>query len=208
MADLQYLPPSQQRRQLLELIEDQQQQALRKLRNAGLSEAQALAVMPRIRSYAMFALNEFDQAYLVFEEMTGRDGRSTAHQQFIADKAAFLLRSIEAGIAELVAHAIRQAIKNAQDPPVENVIAPIQYQPRPSAWQTFFATTFKVLIWLCALPASFLLTTLFIGWDVWAFLGPVTLVVLWLLVRFSWWGLLFPLTALGGAVVFFVYPYL
>jgi hypothetical protein len=62
MADLQHVPPSLQRRQLLELIEDQQQQALRKLRDSGLPEAQALAVMPRIRSYCMFALNEYDQA--------------------------------------------------------------------------------------------------------------------------------------------------
>src|SRR5918992_1922121 len=163
MVDLQYIPPSKQRRQLLEVIEDQQQQALRKLRNAGLSEAQALAAMPRIRSYCMFALNEYDQAYLVFEEMTGRDGRSTSHQQFITDKAAFLLRSIEAGIAELVAHAIRQAIKNAQEPPARDVIPPVPYMPPPSAWQTFFATTFKFLIWLIGIPASFLLTTYFTG---------------------------------------------
>jgi hypothetical protein len=46
MADLQHIPPSLQRRQLLELIEDQEQQALRKLRDSGLPEAQALAVMP------------------------------------------------------------------------------------------------------------------------------------------------------------------
>ena len=205
MADLQYIPPSQQRRQLLELIEDQQQQALRKLRNAGLSEAQALAAMPRIRSYCMFALNEYDQAYLVFEEMTGRDGRSTSHQQFITDKAAFLLRSIEAGIADLVVHAIRQAIKNAQESPVGNVIPPVPYQARPSAWQTFFATTFKFVIWLIGIPASFLMTILFTGWDNWAFSGPISLVVLWLLVRFSGWGLLFPLTAIGGGLLFIYY---
>src|SRR5918999_5197901 len=161
MADLQHIPPSMQRRQLLEVIEDQQQKAWKKLRDAGVTEAQALAVMPRIRSYCMFALNEYDQAYLVFEEMIMRDGRSSAHQQFITDKAAFLLRSIEAGIAELVAHAIRQAIKNAQEPPVGNVIPPVPYQARPSAWQTFFATTFKFVIWLIGLPASFLLTTYF-----------------------------------------------
>src|SRR5918992_2014385 len=205
MVDLQYIPPSQQRRQLLELIEDQQQQALRKLRDAGLSETQALAVMPRIRSYCLFALNEYDQAYLVFEEMVGRDGRSSAHQQFITDKAAFLLRSIEAGIADLVAHAIRQAIKNAQESPVGNVIPPVPYQARPSAWQTFLATTFKFVIWLIGIPASFLTTILFTGWDNWAFSGPISLVVLWLLVRFSGWGLLFPLTAIGGALVFFYF---
>jgi uncharacterized protein YoaH (UPF0181 family) len=130
MADLQQIPPSMQRRQLLELIDEQQQKAWRKLQASGVSEAQALAVMPRIR------------------------------------------------------------------------------QPRPSAWQTFLANMLKLLIWLCGLPASFLLTTFFIGWDSWALIGPISLFVLWLVVRFSFWGLLFPLTALAGAVMFFVYPYL
>jgi hypothetical protein len=52
MADLAHLPPEKQRRQLLEIIEEQQQKAWKKLRDAGVTEAQALAVMPRIRSYA------------------------------------------------------------------------------------------------------------------------------------------------------------
>src|ERR671917_205655 len=132
MADLQYIPPSQQRRQLLELIEDQQQQALRKLRNAGLSEAQALAAMPRIRSYCMYALNEYDQAYMVIEEMVARDGRSPAHDQFIADKGAFLLRQMEAGIAELVGFAIRGAIRDTETPAPapREVITTVPYKSR------------------------------------------------------------------------------
>jgi hypothetical protein len=203
MADLQHVPPERQRRQLLEVIEDQQQKAWKKLRDAGVSEAQALAVMPRIRSYCLYALNEYDQAYMVIEEMVARDGRSPAHDQFIADKAAFLLRQMEAGIAELVGFAIRQAIRDAQQPPAQNVIPAVPSQPRPSAGQTFLGNLVKLLIWLCSLPASFLVTTLFTGWDVWAFLGPISLVVLWLMVRFSWWGLLFPITALSGALLFF-----
>jgi hypothetical protein len=151
----------------------------------------------------MFALNEYDQAYLAFEEVVARDGRSAAHQQFISDKTAFLLRSIEAGIADLVAHAIRQAIKNAQEPPVRDVITPVPYQPHPPAWQTVLATTFKLLIWLIGFSASYLLAWQFTGGDMWVFSGPVVLSVLWLLVRFSWWGLFFPLTALGGALAFF-----
>jgi len=203
MADLELLPPESQRRQLLEVIEDQQQKAWRKLKDGGLSEAQALAVMPRIRSYCMYALNEYEQAYMVIEEMVARDGRSPAHDQFIAEKGAFLLRQMEAGIAELVGFAIRGAIRDAQQPPTQNVIPPVRPQPRPSAWQTFLVTTCKLLIWLIGIPASFLTTILFTGWDNWAFLGPISLVVLWLLVRFSSWGLVFPLTAIGGAFVFF-----
>src|SRR5918999_5953469 len=202
MADLQHIPPELQRRQLLEVIEDQQQKAWKKLRDAGVTEAQALAVMPRIRSYCMYAFNEYEQAYLVIEEMVMRDGRSPEHDQFIADKGAFLLRQMEAGIAELVGFAIRGAIRDAETPPAQSVIPAAPYHPRPSAWPTFLGNLFKLLLWLIGIPASFLTTILFTGWDNWAFLGPISLVVLWLLVRFSWWGLLFPLTAIGGALVF------
>src|SRR5918999_4332800 len=177
MADLQHIPPELQRRQLLEVIEDQQQKAWKKLRDAGVSEAQALAVMSRIRSYCMYAFNEYEQAYLVIEEMVMRDGRSPAHDQFIADKAAFLLRQMEAGIAELVGFAIRGAIRDAEQPPVQTVIPAVRSQPRPSAWQTFLGNLVKLLLWLTGIPASFLTTILFTGWGNWAFLRPISLVV-------------------------------
>jgi hypothetical protein len=152
----------------------------------------------------MVAFNEYEQAYLVIEEMVMRDGRSPAHDQFIADKGAFLLRQMEAGIAELVGFAIRQAIRDAEQPPAQNVIPAVHYQPRPSAWETFLGNLVKLLLWLIGIPASFLLTTVFTGWDHWAFLGPISLVVLWLIVRFSSWGLVFPLTAIVGALVYFI----
>ena len=188
MADLQHVPPELQRRQLLEVIEQEQQKAWKKLRDAGLSEAQALAVMPKIRSYCMYAFNEYEQAYLVIEEMVARDGRSPEHDQFIADKGAFLLRQMEAGIAELVGFAIRQAIREAQTPPApapREVITPVPYKSRTPAWQLFLSYVFKLVIWLVGIPASFLTTILFTGWDYWAFTGPISLVVLWLMVRFS-----------------------
>src|SRR5918997_805985 len=168
MADLQHVPPELQRRQLLEVIEDQQQKAWKKLRDAGVSEAQALATISRIRSYCMLAFNEYEQAYMVIEEMVARDGRSPAHDQFIADKGAFLLRQMEAGIAELVAFAIRGEIRDEEQPPVQTVIPAVRSQPRPSAWQTVLGTLFQLLIWLIGIPASFLLTILFTGWDNWA----------------------------------------
>src|SRR5918997_5741838 len=144
MADLQHVPPELQRRQLLEVIEDQQQKAWKKLRDAGVCEAQALATISRIRSYCMLAFNEYEQAYLVIEEMVARDGRSPAHGQFIADKGAFLLRQMEAGIAELVGFAISGAIRDAEKPPAQTVIPAAPYQPRPSAWQTFLGNFFKL----------------------------------------------------------------
>jgi hypothetical protein len=204
MADLQHVPHSLERRQLVEVIEQEQQKAWKKLRDAGVAEAQALAVMPRIRSYCMYALNEYDQAYMVIEEMVSRDGRSPEHDQFMADKGAFLLRQMEAGIAELVGFAIRQAIRDVQQPPPRDVIPAVRYKPRPPGWQIFLSYVVKMLIWLLGMPASYLMTTLFIGWNNWALVGPISLFVLWLLVRFSAWGLLFPITAIGGALLYFM----
>jgi hypothetical protein len=132
-----------------------------------------------------------------------REGRSAVHQQFINDKAAYLLRQIETGIAELVAIAIRQAIRDLQQPPPREVITPVRYQPHPPAWQTFLLTTIKLLLWLIGLPASYLLAWQFTGSDIWALVGPVVLCVFWLMVRFSWWGLLFPASAVGTALLFF-----
>jgi hypothetical protein len=162
-------------------------------------------VMPRIRSYCMYALNEYDQAYMVIEEMIARDGRSPEHDQFMADKGAFLLRQMEAGIAELVGFAIRQAIRDVQQPPPpKDVIPAVRCKPRPPDWQIFLSYTVKLMIWFLGFPASYLATTLFIGWTNWALIGPISLFVLWLLVRFSAWGLLFPFTAIGGALVYFM----
>src|SRR5918997_244633 len=165
MADLQHVPPELQRRQLLEVIEDQQQKAWKKLRDAGVPEAQALAVLPRIRSYAMLALNEYDQAYMVIEQMVARHGRSPEHDQFIADKGAFLLRQMEAGIAELVGFAIRGAIRDAETPPAQTVIPAVTYKSHRPKWQIFLSYVIKLVIWLLGMPASLLTTTLFTGWN-------------------------------------------
>jgi hypothetical protein len=47
--------------------------------------------------------------YVAFEELVGKDGRSEAHQDWLNDKAVALLTAVEAGIAGLVADAIRKA---------------------------------------------------------------------------------------------------
>ena len=207
MPDLQQLPPSLQRRKLLEAIEDSQGKALRKLRDAGVPEAQILAVLPRIRAYCVYVLNEYDQLYLAFEEMGDREGRSMAHQRYINDKIGFLLRSMEAGIAEILAMTIRHAIQSVQQPPrPREVIEPVRYQPHPPAWQTFLLTTFKLLLWLIGLPASSLLAWQLSGSDFWAWMSPLLLIVLWLLFRFSWFGLAFPITAICVALAVYLLP--
>jgi hypothetical protein len=207
MADLQQLPPSLQRRHLLEIIEEHQAKAWRKLRDAGVPEAQVLALMPRIRSYCVFALNEYDQLYLACEELSEREGRSVAHQRYFNDKLAFVLRSMEAAIAELLALAIRQPIDAAKQPPAREVITPpMSVQPAPPAFLSFLLITLKLLLWLCAFPASLLLGYQLTGSEWWQFLFPLVLLVLWILFRFSWWGLIFPVTAVATVLMLYTIP--
>jgi hypothetical protein len=207
MPELQQLPPALQRRKLFEAIEDSQTKALRKLRDAGVPEAQILAVLPRIRSYCVFVLNEYDQLYLAFEEMSDREGRSLAHQRYFNDKVMYVLRSMEAGIAEILAMTIRQAIQGVQPlPQSREVIAHVPHQPNPPAWQTVLLTTFKLLIWLIGLPASYLLVWQLTGSDFWAWMSPLLLVVFWLIFRFSWFGLAVPLSAIITAYFLYAFP--
>jgi len=147
MADLQQLPPAFQRSQLIELIEESQAKALRKLRESGVPEAHILAVTPRIRTYCVFALNEFDQAMLAIDQVVAKEGRTIDQQKRINDKAAYLLHSIEAGIADILALAIRQAIETARQPPAQPVITPPLYVPQsPPFLQTFLIITLKLLL--------------------------------------------------------------
>jgi hypothetical protein len=206
LADLQQLPPTLQRRQLLELIEEHQQKAWKKLRDAGVTEAQVLALMPRIRSYCVFALNEYDQLYLACEEMSEREGRSVAHQRYFNDKLAFVLRTMEAAIADLLALAIHQSIEAAKQPPAREVIpAPVSVPPPPAS-RPVSVTVLMLLLWLCAFPASLLLGYQLTGSEWWQFLFPLVLLAVWILFRFSWWGMIFPVTITSTMVLLYLLP--
>jgi hypothetical protein len=208
MADLQHkLPPELNRRHLIELIEEEQTKAFRKLLAAGVPEVQALAVIPRIRSYYLFVLNEYDQLYLAFEDLVQREGRSPAHQQHFSDKVGFLLRTMEGAISDLLALTIRQAIDTARQPPAQAVITPPLYvKPSPPFLQTFLVVTLKLLLWLCAFPASLLLGYQLTGSEWWQLLFPLVLLLVWVLFRFSWWGLIFPVTILSTIGLLYVLP--
>jgi hypothetical protein len=207
MADLQHKPPPElNRRHLIDLIEEEQNKTFRKLRAANVPEAQILALMPRIRAYCMFALHEYDQLYLACEEMSEREGRSVAHQRYFNDKLAFVLRTMEAAIADLLALAIRQPIEAVKQPPARQVITPPLSVPPPPASRPVSVTVLMLLLWLCAFPASLLLGYQLTGSEWWQFLFPLALLVVWVLLRFSWWGMIFPVTILATEVLLYLLP--
>jgi hypothetical protein len=207
MTDLQQLPLGFQRSQLIALIEESQAKALRTLRESGVPEAHILAVMPRIKTYCVFALNEFDQALLTIDQVVAKEGRTMDQQKRVNDKAFYYLHSIEAGIADVLALAIRQVIETARQPPAQPVITPPLYVPSsPPFLQTFLVVTIKLLLWLCAFPASLLLGYQLTGSEWWQLLFPLVLLVVWILFRFSWWGMIFPVTILSTVSLLYLLP--
>jgi hypothetical protein len=183
------------RRQVVEVIERHQEDAMRQLRQSGVPEEQALAVMQRIAVFCLQTLRELDVIYREFEELVAKDGRSEAHQRVFTDKAAALLTAVEAAIAGLVADAIRQARDDyqkhlSQPKDVITVPAPPRRErehPR-NPW----------LLWLVGLGAWLMfwpLVSASLSWTVIAF-GITAIVALAL---FEKAGLVF-LGILGGLV--------
>jgi hypothetical protein len=122
------------KRRAVAVIECAQEDALRQLRQAGVPETIALAVMERISSFGVQTLRELDLLYQQFEEIVMEDGRTAAHQDWFDNKAAALLLQLESAIATLVAEAIRQATDELKrkPPPAGDVIEPaVRSQPLP-----------------------------------------------------------------------------
>jgi hypothetical protein len=193
------------------LIARTQEDAMRKLRQAGVPEAHVLQVMQRISVLCLQALRELDRLYQQFEEIVMEGGRSEANQEWLNNKAVALLLQTESAIATLVAEAIDQAIRDykTQPPPAEPVIEVHRAQPAPlPAWVTVLLAAVRHLVWVAGLYPA-----LFLGWQLsmselamWA--SPVLLCLLWLKWGSSWWATLLPLTVITGEFLFYVIPLL
>jgi hypothetical protein len=189
---------------VVEVIERHQQDAFRQLRHAGIPEAQALLVMQRISSFSLQTLRELDLLYRQFEELVAEDGgRSEPHQLWLLDKAGALLLQCEAGIAALVAEAIRQAteeMKN-QPPPPRQVIDPARAPaapPAPPDWLRFLLATLRHLVWVGGMAASLLFSYQSSGSIIWAGIGLLIPFLLWYRLERFWLALIFPGIALAG----------
>jgi hypothetical protein len=149
------------RSRVVEVIERSQEEALRQLRQAGIPEQQALAVMRRIAVFCLQTLSELDVIYREFEELVAEDGRSEAHQRVFNDKAAALLTAVEAGIAGIVADTIRKVQDDYQQllsPPKEAITVPAAPPRREPEYPLP-----PWLLWLGGLAAWFLLWVLVSG---------------------------------------------
>jgi hypothetical protein len=186
---------------VVEVIERHQQDAFRQLRHAGVPEAQALLVMQRISSFCLHTLRELDLLYRQFEELTAEDGRSEPHQLWLLDKAGALLLQCEAGIAALVAEAIRQATQDLKNQPTGDVIEPARapaVPPAPPDWLRFLLATLRHLVWVGGMAASLIFSYQASGTLLWAGIGLLIPFLLWYRLERFWLALIFPLIALGA----------
>jgi hypothetical protein len=188
------------KRRVVDLIECSQEDAMRKLRQSGVPEAQVLRVMQRITSLCLQTLRELDLTYQQFKEIVSEDGRSEANQTWLNNKAVAMLLQVESAIATLVAEAIAQTIRDhkTQPPPPEPVIEVQRAQPAPPARSPVLLALFRHLVWVAGMAASLVFSYQGSGSIVWAGIGLLIPFLLWVRLRSAWWALIFPLIALAG----------
>jgi hypothetical protein len=194
------LPDNRQknpRHRAVAVITRAQEDTLRQLRRDGVPEAYALAVMQRISAFAIHTLRELDLLYREFEELLAHDpDRTQAHQEWLDTKAGGLLLTLEAGISALVAEAINKAKADYRDhlsQPREVVTPPAR--PAPAAREAY--PVWMLLVWMTGIAAATLLAWQGSASILWAGIGLLVPLLLWVKVGKSGWGLVFPLTGIG-----------
>ncbi len=107
------LPDNQQgvpRHRVVEVMTRAQEDALRQLRAAGISETEALAVIQRFSVFSVQVLRELDLLRREYKQLRASDpDRSQAHQEWFDTKVGGMLLTMEACIAALVAEALNKA---------------------------------------------------------------------------------------------------
>jgi hypothetical protein len=194
------VPNNQQqtpRQRAIAVMTRAQEDALHQLRRDGVSEAYALAVMQRISSLCLHTLRELDGVYREFEALLAADpDRSPAHQEWLDTKAGGLLLTLEALIAAVVAEAgnnAKAAYHDFVSPPREAVTPPAR--PAKPAREAY--PVWMLLVWMTGIAAATLLAWQGSASILWAGIGLLVPLLLWVKVGKSGWGLVFPLTGIG-----------
>jgi hypothetical protein len=197
------LPNNQQqnpRHRVVAIMARAQEDALQQLRRDGVSEGYALAVMQRISSLCLQTLRELDGVYREFEALLAEDpDRSQAHQEHLETKAGGVLLTLESFIAAVVAEAINKAkadYHNHVSQPWEIVTTPA----RPAQAVRGEFPVWMLLVWMAGIAASTLVSWQGSASIIWAGIGFLVPLLLWLKVGKLPWGLLFPLIGIGMEV--------
>jgi hypothetical protein len=183
---------------VVEVIARGQEDILRQLRDAGIPETEALAVIRRFNAFAVQVLRELDDLYREFEQLLAQDpDRSKAHQEWFETKAGGVLLTLESFITSLITEAINKAKEDYRtqlSQPREVITVPHQ-RSRPG-WLTDSFTTIHDLVWIAGMVAGFVMAWQFSGSFVVAGIGFLIPFLLWLKVGRFRWALLIPLSGI------------
>jgi hypothetical protein len=138
MPDAPKTQPALPRSRVVEIIDRAQEDALRQLRQDGVPEAEALAVIRRFSAFAIQVLRELDLLYRELAEVLAQDpDRSAEFQAWLDTKAGGLLLALESFIAAVVTEASNKAKENYRSglSPPREVITPAPAAPRHPPWQ-------------------------------------------------------------------------
>lgn len=194
------------RQRVIEAAGRAQEAAMRRLRQAGFSDADLIIALEYFRALLNRLLTEADAVYGVYETLRlSQPGRSAAHQQWLDAEFARLLYIYQESVQELMNGAMRQATNSFLHSAYQrqDMLGEWRRLPRQRTWAGSLWQVSKVITWLMGLLAGFILllacnAILFGEFVPASYLlvgaGLVLLLVVWRKVGLSTWGLLVPLS--------------
>lgn len=135
--------------QALQTIVRAQDKGLAKLHQAQLTDQQYLLASQRIASLCLDNLRLLDEMYLQMEQYVSRGERSEHHQQWLEDRAAYLLQQVELGIDASVQTGIRHIGNELTSP--RQVIPQVIVQPTPACHKRLVRLGVTIVVALIAL---------------------------------------------------------
>jgi hypothetical protein len=194
------------RQRVIEAAACAQEEAMRRLRQAGFSEAELFIALEYFKSLLKRFLTEADAVYSVYEtSRLSQPGRSAAHQQWLDTQFARLLYLYQESVEELMTAVMRYAtngfLRSAYQH--QDMFGEWRLLPRKPTWAGGLWRASKVIIWLMGLFAGYILLlacndVLFGGFVPASYIvigtGLVLLCGAWRKFGLSTWGLLLPLS--------------
>ena len=172
---------------LTKTAERSQDEAVRKLKGAGLSEAEVLIALEHFRAVLNRLLTDADSVYSTYETLRlSQPGRTAANQEWLDSQFARLVLVYEEALTAAVRGAAQNVTRSAASPPPpigEGFGEWRRLPPRRSRWVVDLRQVAKLLLWLVGLGAGFLL---FIWVTNGAFWGALLLLSLPLAILLKW----------------------
>jgi hypothetical protein len=192
MSDLRQSPPS--RSAVVRKLEEAQEEAIRLIAEARLSDARASLAIRRIRQLTTSAFLELDETYRIFRALQKAPDQDAEYAHWANDRISWLLTQTERAIGEVVSAALRGITAEVANPKPNEVRKEVIVREVEPDWLRFLHRHEALLYVLALCVLGFFSSVVFgvlwlaivlpIGWVVlfhkvrWLVLIPIGLLVL------------------------------